>query len=451
MRNKNSINFTEGKILSPLLMFSVPIFAALFLQAMYGAVDLMVVGKFGDAAGVSGVGTGSSVMMLVTTIINGFAVGTTVLIGRRIGENSPEKAGRAIGAAIFLFAVLSVALTVLMIIFAEPLAALMKAPEEAFDDTVTYVRICSAGIIFITAYNVIGGIFRGLGNSTLPMIFVAIACGVNIIADLLFIAVFKMGVAGAALATILAQAVSVVLSLVIIRKQNLPFKFSLKDIGIHKEELSIIIKIGTPIALQDGLTHLSFLIVNAITNDFGLAESAGYGVAQRVTGFIFLVPSAVMSGITAFVAQNYGAGKLDRARKGMFTGIFAGSVGGFVLFLLGFFFAAPLSSIFANDPSVIEQSALYLRGFSSDCLLTCALFSFLGYFSGCGETTYAMVQGITASFLFRVPLSWLLANLENATLTHIGLAAPLATVYGIIFSIISFIIIVKKQNKLMKN
>ena len=173
MRNKNSINFTEGKILSPLLMFSVPIFAALFLQAMYGAVDLMVVWKFGDAAGVSGVGAGSSVMMLVTTIINGFAVGTTVLIGRRIGENSPEKAGRAIGAAIFLFAVLSVALTVLMIIFAEPLAALMKAPEEAFDDTVTYVRICSAGIIFITAYNVIGGIFRGLGNSTLPMIFVA--------------------------------------------------------------------------------------------------------------------------------------------------------------------------------------------------------------------------------------------------------------------------------------
>jgi len=449
MRNKNSINFTEGKILSPLLMFCLPIFAALFLQAMYGAVDLMVIGQFDDAAGVSGVGTGSAVMMLVTTIINGFAVGTTVMIGRRIGENAPEKAGKAIGASIFLFAILSVVLTVLMLVYAEPLARLMKAPEEAFDETVTYVRICSSGIIFITAYNVIGGIFRGLGNSTLPMIFVAIACVVNIIGDLLFVAVFKMNVAGAALATIMAQMVSVILSLVIIRRQNLPFKFTLKDIGFHKEELKTIIKIGSPISFQDALTHFSFLMINAITNNIGLAESAGYGVAERVTGFIFLVPSAVMSGITAFVAQNYGAGKLDRARKGMKTGIFAGSIGGLVLFLLGFFFAEPLSSIFANDPAVIEQAALYLKGFSSDCLLTCTLFSFIGYFNGCGETTCVMLQGITASFLFRVPLSWLLANIEGASLMTIGFAAPLATVYGIIFCIIAYIFIAKKQNKLM--
>lgn len=451
MRNKDSINFTEGKILSPLLKFSVPIFAALFLQAMYGAVDLMVVGKFGDASGVSGVGTGSSVMMLVTTVINGFAVGTTVMIGRRIGEKTPEKAGKAIGASVCLFVVLSAILTGLMLVFAEPLTSLMQAPKEAFDETVTYVRICSAGIIFITAYNVIGGIFRGLGNSTLPMIFVAIACVVNIAGDLLFVAVFKMGVAGAALATVLAQIVSVVLSLVIISRQQLPFKFSLKDIGFHKEELKAVIRIGSPIAFQDALTQLSFLIINAVTNDLGLNESAGYGISQRVTGFIFLVPSAVMSGITAFVAQNYGAGKLDRARRGMITGIWAGSLGGLILFVVGYFFAEPLSSIFANDPAVIEQSALYLRGFSADCLLTCTLFSFIGYFSGCGETTCVMIQGISSSFFVRVPLSWLFAKLENSSLQTIGFAAPLATVYGIIFCVICYIIVSKKQNRLMKN
>ena len=434
---KNTADFTRGRILPALLKFSLPVLAALLLQAAYGAVDLMVVGQFGNATGISAVGTGSSVMTIVLSIVNGLAMGATVVIGQHIGEQRPDAAGRTVGTAAHLFAAAAAVLTVLMTVFAPALARLMKAPDDAFEKTVEYVRICSFGIVFITAYNVISGIFRGLGNSRLPMLFVAIACAVNIVGDLVLVGIFRMDAAGAAWATVAAQAVSVVLSLVIIRRKKLPFTLTWASLRrTDRHELRQTLKIGAPIAFQDTLVNLSFLLINAIVNGIGLQESAGYGVANRVTAFIFLVPSAVMAGVSTFAAQNIGAGQPERARKSMFAGMAAGSVGGLALFCAGFFGGGLLSALFANDPAVIAQSADYLRGFSADCLLTCVLFSYCGYFNGCGKTMCVMIQGITSSFLVRFPLSWLFARMEGATLAHIGLAAPLATVYGIVFFIV---------------
>ncbi|WP_418751525.1 MATE family efflux transporter [Frisingicoccus sp.] len=427
-----SDDFTQGSIAGKLLKFMVPILGALVLQAMYGAVDLLVVGRFGTDAGISAVATGTNIINLVTFVITSLTMGVTVVISRFLGERKPERIGKVIGGAVCFFALLSVVLMVLLLAFAPIFSSWLNAPEAAFDLTVTYVRICGAGIVFVVAYNVISGIFRGLGNSRLPLIFVAIACVTNIIGDLLFVAVFHMNVAGAALATILAQAVSVVLSWIIIRRQNLPFTMSRKDIGFHREIL-FFLQTGVPIAFQELLTNISFLILCAIINGIGLEASSGYGIAQKVVAFVMLVPSSLMQSMSAFVGQNVGAGREDRARKAMYTGMAIGAFIGIFIFAVSFFRGDVPSALFTSNPEYIAKSAEYLRGFSPEAILTCVVFSFIGFFNGHGRTMPVMFQGITASFLVRVPLSYLFSLKPDATLVDIGLAVPAASVYGILF------------------
>ncbi len=425
-------NFTEGKILSPLVRFMLPIVGALFLQAMYGAVDLMVVGLFGDASSLSAVSTGSSIIQMVTMFVSGLTMGTTILIGRHIGENDPKRAGKTVGAAICLFVVVAVVVSVLMLALAMPLTQVMQVPEEAIGQCVSYLQICGAGMIFVTAYNVISGIFRGIGNSKLPLIFVAIACVVNIIGDLLLVGVFHMDVAGAALATIAAQAVSVILSLVIIKRTGLPFEFNKKMIRFHKHEIKSMLMLGLPIALQDTLTSLSFVLVNSMVNSLGLLSSAGYGIASKVINFIMLIPSAFMQAMSAFVAQNIGAAKPERAKKALFLGMGTALCVGTVMFLIGCFGGSLLSAIFSTDAQVIAASASYLRSFSLDCIITCVLFCFMGYFNGCGRTKFVMIQGLIGAFGVRIPLSYLICRTVGS-LFLMGFATPAASlVSGII-------------------
>lgn len=425
-------NFTEGKILSPLVRFMLPIVGALFLQAMYGAVDLMVVGLFGDASSLSAVSTGSSIIQMVTMFVSGLTMGTTILIGRHIGENDPKRAGKTVGAAICLFVVVAVVVSVLMFALAMPLTQVMQVPKEAIGQCVSYLQICGAGMIFVTAYNVISGIFRGIGNSKLPLIFVAIACVVNIIGDLLLVGVFHMDVAGAALATIAAQAVSVILSLVIIKRTGLPFEFNKKMIRFHKHEIKSMLMLGLPIALQDTLTSLSFVLVNSMVNSLGLLSSAGYGIASKVINFIMLIPSAFMQAMSAFVAQNIGAAKPDRAKKALFLGMGTALCVGTVMFLIGCFGGSLLSAIFSTDAQVIAASASYLRSFSLDCIITCVLFCFMGYFNGCGRTKFVMIQGLIGAFGVRIPLSYLICRTVGS-LFLMGFATPAASlVSGII-------------------
>lgn len=425
-------NFTEGKILSPLVRFMFPIVGALFLQAMYGAVDLMVVGLFGDASSLSAVSTGSSIIQMVTMFVSGLTMGTTILIGRHIGENDPKRAGKTVGAAICLFVVVAVVVSVLMFALAMPLTQVMQVPEEAIGQCVSYLQICGAGMIFVTAYNVISGIFRGIGNSKLPLIFVAIACVVNIIGDLLLVGVFHMDVAGAALATIAAQAVSVILSLVIIKRTGLPFEFNKKMIRFHKHEIKSMLMLGLPIALQDTLTSLSFVLVNSMVNSLGLLSSAGYGIASKVINFIMLIPSAFMQAMSAFVAQNIGAAKPERAKKALFLGMGTALCVGTVMFLIGCFGGSLLSAIFSTDAQVIAASASYLRSFSLDCIITCVLFCFMGYFNGCGRTKFVMIQGLIGAFGVRIPLSYLICRTVGS-LFLMGFATPAASlVSGII-------------------
>lgn len=436
--DKKNYSFTEGPIGSSLIRFAVPVLGALILQAAYGAVDLLVVGKFGDASGISAVGTGSAFMQVVTFIITSLAMGSTVIIGHHLGEKKPEDAGNAVGTTILLFAAIGIALTVLLELFAGNIMTLMQVPEASFHKAVLYVRICSGGILVIIAYNVISGVLRGVGNANLPFLFVGIACVVNIIGDLFFVAVLRMDAAGAALATVLAQLVSVVLSIAVLRRHKLPISFSRAQCRIYSGELKKILNVGVPIALQEATVQISFLVVNTIVNQMGLMESAGYGVAQKLISFIMLVPSSVMQSVSAFVAQNIGAGQQARAKKGYFTAMLAGCGVGVLIFLAGFFGGGLLSSLFTNDPEVIAQSASYLRGFSAECILTCILFSSIGYFNGCGRSIPVMLQGMTSAFLIRIPVSILMSRLPGASLMMVGFATPITTVYGILFFVVCF-------------
>ena len=441
---ENKQDFTTGSITGKMLNFMIPILGALILQAMYSAVDLIIVGRFGTTEGISGVATGSSIMNMVTFTVSSLTTGVTVIMGRYLGEKKNERIGRLIGGAISFFFAVSVVLTILLILLARPIAVLMQAPAEALDLTAMYIRICGAGYVFIVFYNFISSIFRGLGDSRLPLIFVAIACVVNIVGDLILVAGLHMNVAGAAIATVAAQAVSVVMSIVIIvRKKDLGFSFSLKDIHFTHEILRFL-QVGLPLAVQELLTNLTFLALCAFVNRLGLDASSGYGVAQKIQSFIMLIPSAIMQSMAAFVAQNVGACKEKRAQKAMFVGMAFGAGIGVVIAYVVFFHGDLLAALFTSDAAVIGRAFEFLRGFAPEAVVTSILFSFMGYYNGHSLSFFVMAQGLAQSFLVRLPMSYLMSIRPNASLTGVGLAAPTATVFGILLCLIYYIRFRKK-------
>ena len=382
---ERNTTFTEGKILQPLILFAMPVLFALFLQAMYGAVDLLVVGKFASSADVSAVSTGSQIMMTLTNLISCFAMGTTVLLGQLIGCGKKEEGGKAVGTAMVMFAGIALVMTVLLVCFAPQISSIMHAPKEAFDKTAAYVRICGCGMIVIVAYNLIGCIFRGIGDSKMPLFTVAIACVCNIAGDLVLCAGFHMGTTGAACATVFAQVVSVVVSFGFIRKKQLPFVFKKENVRIHKDLFKKMAGLGAPIALQDLLVSISFLIILAIVNSMGVTASAGVGVAEKVCAFIMLISSAFMQSMSAFVAQNYGAGRMDRAKKALYNGI--------------------------------------------------------------GQTKFVMLQGIAGAFGVRVPVSYLMSIRPDTSLFKIGLATPMSSVVQLLLCLGFMVILNRRARK----
>lgn len=439
-------NFTEGNILKKLSLFMLPVLGALILQAAYGAVDLLVVGRFGSTAGLSAVSTGSQLMNLVTFMVTQLAMGATVLIARYLGEKKPERIGAVLGGTTVVFAILATVLFVLLVFFAHPIAVLMQAPSEALGLTTRYVRICGMGIFFIVAYNMLAAIFRGLGDSKSPLLFVLVACLINIAGDLLFVAGFKMDAAGAAIATIMAQAVSVVLAIVILLKKDLPFTLKKSDFRLNPQCRKFL-QVGLPLALQEVLTQASFLALCAFVNRLGLTASSGYGVASKIVSFAMLIPSALMQSMASFVAQNVGASKPKRAKQAMFTGMGIGLVFGCAVFALVMLKGDVLAGIFSTDAEVVQKGFEYLKGFAPETILTAILFSMLGYFNGNNKTVFVMIQGLVQTLLVRLPMSYLMSIQPNASLTKIGLAAPVSTLVGVLLNTAFYLYFTHSQQK----
>ena len=445
MRSEKN-DFTQGSILKKLAAFMLPILGALVLQAAYGAVDLLVVGRFGSTIGLSAVSTGSQVLNLVTFVVTQLAMGVTVLIARYLGEKKPELIGSVIGGAAVVFTLLSAVLFVVMVGFARSISVLMQAPAEAVALTASYVRICGSGIFFIVAYNLLAAVFRGLGDSKSPLLFVLVACVVNIIGDLVLVAGFHLDAAGAAIATVAAQAVSVVCAVVILLKKTLPFTIRKSDFRLNLQSRKFL-SIGLPLALQEFLTQLSFLALCAFVNRLGLEASSGYGVACKIVNFAMLIPSSLMQSMASFVSQNMGAGNPKRAKKAMFTGIGIGLAFGCAMFALVFFRGDLLSNVFTTDAAVIQNAFAYLKGFAPETLATAVLFSMVGYFNGSDKTVWVMVQGLVQTLLVRLPMAYIMSIQSNASLTMIGLAAPTSTVVGIVLNVCFFLALERRSKK----
>ena len=434
MKNDKT-DFTQGSILKKLALFMLPILGALVLQAAYGAVDLLVVGRFSSTSGLSAVSTGSQVLNLVTFVVTQLAMGVTVLIARYLGEKKHEFISPVIGGAAVVFALLAAVLFGVLVFLARPISSLMQAPAEALDLTTSYVRICGAGIFFIVAYNMLSALFRGLGDSRSPLIFVLV---VNIIGDLVLVAGFHLDAVGAAIATVAAQAVSVVCAVIMLLKKDLPFSIKKADFRLNFQ-CKKFLAIGLPLALQEFLTQLSFLALCAFVNRLGLEASSGYGVACKIVNFAMLIPSALMQSTSSFVSQNVGAGEQKRAKKTMFTGIGIGLLVGCFAFSLVFFRGDLLAGIFSADAAVVQRGYEYLKGFAPETLLTAVLFSMMGYFNGNGKTVWVMLQGLIQTLLVRLPFAYYMSIQPHASLTNIGLAAPISTAFGIVLNVACFL------------
>ena len=421
----------------------LPILGALVLQAAYGAVDLLVVGRFGSTSGLSAVSTGSQVLNLVTFVVTQLAVGITVLIARYLGEKRQEQIGMVLGGAAVVFALISAGLFIVMVGLARPISVLMQAPEEAVNLTASYVRICGSGIFFIVAYNLLAAVFRGMGDSKSPLLFVLVACVVNIIGDLVLVAGLHLDAAGAAFATVFAQAVSVVFAVVILLKKDLPFKIRKQDFRLNAQ-CRRFLAIGIPLALQEFLTQLSFLALCAFVNRLGLEASSGYGVACKIVNFAMLIPSALMQSMASFVAQNVGAGKPGRAKQAMFTGIGVGLVFGCLVFVLVLLKGDVMAGFFSSDEAVIQKGFAYLKGFAPETIATAIMFSMVGYFNGNNKTVWVMAQGLIQTLLVRLPFAYVMSIQSNASLTKIGLAAPVSTMVGIILNVGFYLYLTRK-------
>ncbi len=435
---------TEGSVLKSLIIFAIPVLLSLFLQAMYGAADLIIVGQFSNTYEQSAVASGSQLFNLIVMVITGLSMGITVFIGDNIGAKNFEKVSKGVQTGITIFAIVAIVITVVSVIFSDALASFLHAPKEAYQQTSDYIKICGIGTIFITGYNVIGAIFRGMGDSKTPLFTVFIACIINILGDLILVGVFDMGAKGAAIATILAQAISVIFSYIFIKRKKLPLTFQSLSNFIDKECFKKILIVGLPIGLQELLVQFSFVFVQMVVNDIGVNESAAIGVSEKVCVFLMLVSSAYMQSISAFVAQNNGASKYERSKKALMYGMKMALLSGSIMAILAFFGGDLLSKIFSNNLEVIVYSHQYLKAYAIDTILTALLFCFIGYFNGCGKTIFVMIQGIIGAFCVRIPIVFVMSQLDNTSLFLIGLATPISSMVQIILCIVAYVVYNKR-------
>ena len=438
MHNKHN-SLLEGKVGPALLRFALPFLAASLLQQLYGTVDMLAVGRLSANAAVSlsAVSTGSQMTYAVTSLLIGLATGATVLIGQYVGAGRKEDISRTIGTMFPLFGLVAIAISVVMAALTGPLVSLMQVPAEAVAEAEQYLFICAIGMIFVGGYNMVSGILRGLGDSKTPMILVAIACVINIIGDIILVGPLQMGAAGAAIATIGAQALSFLFSLVILyRRKDFPFEFKRSNFRLHREQSSQLLKLGAPIAFQDFSIGISFLFITAFINRIGLNESACVGVAGRVSCIAMLVPSAFMAAIAAMTAQNIGAGQPKRARNAMLYGMTLSFVISAVLVVLSELFPGPILSVFTEEAAVIEQGILYLRSNILDAALVAFVFCMNGFFSGCGHTTFSMANNLISTYGVRVLGTLLVSLIPGTNMFHIGLAAPAASAVQIVMEVI---------------
>lgn len=441
-------DLTKGSIPRNIISFSLPYLLSYFLQTLYGMADLFIIGQFGKAAETTAVSVGSQVMHMLTVMIVGLAMGTTVTVARSIGGGKKKDASRYIGNTVTIFAAVAAVLTVVLLFCTDGIVDLMATPEEAKAGAADYLKVCFIGIPFITAYNVISSIFRGIGDTKSPMFFVAVACAVNIGLDILFMAPpLSMGPMGAALGTTLSQAVSVIIAFAVIRRQKGIFDLSAKDLLPKRKTVGTVLSVGLPIAAQDGLIQIAFIVITVIANKRGLCDAAAVGIVEKIIGFLFLVPSTMLSTVSALGAQNIGAGKPERAEAVLRYSVIITAAFGVIVSIVTQFTAASVVGLFTDEAAVATAGGEYFKGYVFDCILAGIHFSFSGYFCAVGRSGVSFFHNITAIILARIPGVWITSMMFKDTLFPMGLATVAGSLISVIICIVAFGIIKRNSKK----
>lgn len=440
-------NLTTGSVFKTILSFSLPFLLAYFLQTLYGMADLFIIGQFNGVDSTTAVSIGSQVMHMLTVMIVGLAMGSTVMIGKAVGARHQEEVSSAIGNTVILFMGLSIALTAALLLLVRPIVAVMSTPEEAVSGTVTYLTICFIGIPFITAYNIISSIFRGMGDSKSPMYFVAIACTANIALDYLFIGAMKLGAAGAALGTTLSQTISVMVSLWIIMKKQTGLVLRKEHFRPQKRILRSLLAVGLPVAFQDGFIQISFIVITVIANQRGLNDAAAVGIVEKIIGILFLVPSSMLSTVSALSAQNIGAGRYDRAKQTLRYAIVLSTAFGALSVILMQLAAEPVVALFTEEAAVIRLGSQYMRGYVWDCILAGIHFCFSGYFCACGLSGFSFLHNSVSIVCARIPLAYLASKRFADTLFPMGLATTAGSCVSVMICICVFFWMQRKEKK----
>jgi len=431
-------NLTSGSVFKNMMLFSLPYLLSYFLQTLYGMADLFIIGQFEGVASTTAVSVGSQVMHMLTVILVGLAMGTTVAVGQAVGAGDRKKASLSIGNTVTLFLGVSVALTAVLLMCVRPIVGIISTPEAAVEGTIRYLTICFIGIPFITAYNIISSIFRGLGDSKSPMYFIAIACVANIILDYVFMGVFRIGPAGAALGTTISQTISVITALVAMRKKKIGIRVAGRDLKPQGKVMGQLLRVGVPVACQDGLIQVAFIIITIIANRRGLSDAAAVGIVEKIISFVFLVPSSMLSTVSALCAQNIGAGKHDRAAKTLQYAIMIAVGFGIIVSVLVQFFAEPVVGLFTTDQLVQIMGGQYFRGYIWDCVFAGIHFSFSGYFCAYGRSEFSFLHNITAIVLVRVPGVYLMSKLFADTLYPMGLATACGSLLSVVICVVVY-------------
>lgn len=436
-------NLTTGSVPKRILLFSLPYLLSYFLQTLYGMADLFIIGQYEGVASTTAVSVGSQVMHMLTVVLVGLAMGSTVAIGQAVGGGKRQKTAACVGNTVTLFMSLSLVLTAVLLVLARPIVSLISTPQDAVAGAVSYLSVCFAGIPFIVAYNILSSIFRGMGDSKSPMYFIAIACVVNIALDYLFMGAMGMGPVGAALGTTLAQAVSVAVSLVMMRRRQRGLRITRQDLKPRRAIMGQILKIGVPVALQDGFIQISFLLITVIANHRGLNDAAAVGIVEKIIGFLFLGPSAMLSTVSALGAQNIGAGKPERAVQTLRYAILMVSALGLAVSVTIQFIAEPIVALFTDVSTpeggqVVRLGGQYLRGYVWDCFLAGIQFSFSGYFCAYGRSDLSFLHNLLSVVLVRVPGAYLTSRLFADTLFPMGLASAAGSMLSVIVCLIAF-------------
>lgn len=438
-------NLTAGSVFKTVLSFSLPYLLSYFLQTLYGMADLFIIGQFNGVDSTTAVSIGSQVMHMLTVMIVGLAMGGTVLIGQAVGAEKQKQASDAIGNTVTLFMALSIVLTAGLLFTANSIVNIMSTPNEAVSETIAYLTICFIGIPFITAYNIISSVFRGMGDTKSPMYFIAVACIANIALDYLFIGVFCLGAAGAALGTTLSQTISVIFSFVVILKQKTGITLSKKNFKPHKDTMTGLLKIGIPIAFQDGFIQIAFIVITVFANRRGVNDAAAVGIVEKVIGILFLIPSSMLQTVSALSAQNIGAGKHDRARLTLRYAVIMSAAWGIGATIVMQLNAEPFIRLFADNAEVVRLGSQYMRGYVWDCILAGIHFSFSGYFCAYGFSVISFLHNSISIICVRIPLSYFAARYFAETLFPMGLASPAGSAVSVIICISVFVWLEKKQ------